>query len=367
MAGLQAAPPEVREAADGMGFRAAGRLWSVELPLALPLMIAGLRVATVSTIGLVTITATLGDALGGLGFFIYEGMNRYFTTEILVGAVPTILLSLLADRAFVWLQAWVTPWARRGIADRGGGVTFVEETIAWLTDPAHWSGPDGIPGRLVEHVEMSLVVMLIATAIALPIGLFIGHTRRGTTVAVGLANIGRAIPTFAMMGILLPFTQALDPANGFGLYPTLLAMIILAIPPILVNTYAGVSEVDRDLVEAARGMGFRGGQTLRDIEIPLAVPVIVGGIRSAAVQVIATTTLGAILGIGGLGRFIVDGIAQNDDGMLFGGVVLVASLAMLSELLLSRLQRLSYASARARPTPPAFIQRAAAPRPPATI
>ncbi|MBI3749834.1 MAG: ABC transporter permease [Chloroflexi bacterium] len=111
VAGLQAAPPDVREAADGMGFRAAGRLWRVELPLAVPLIIAGLRVATVSTIGLVTITATLGDALGGLGFFIYEGMNRFFLTEILVGAVPTILLSLVADRAFVWLQGRATPWA----------------------------------------------------------------------------------------------------------------------------------------------------------------------------------------------------------------------------------------------------------------
>jgi osmoprotectant transport system permease protein len=111
VAGLQATPPDVREAADGMGFRSSQRLLSVELPLAVPLMIAGLRIATVSTIGLVTITATLGDALGGLGFFIYEGMRRYFATEILVGAIPTILLSLLADRAFVWLQARVTPWA----------------------------------------------------------------------------------------------------------------------------------------------------------------------------------------------------------------------------------------------------------------
>jgi osmoprotectant transport system permease protein len=230
-------------------------------------------------------------------------------------------------------------------------MTFVSEILAWLTNPANWSGPNGIQARLAEHVEMSLVVMLIAIAIALPVGLFIGHTRRGTTVAVGLANIGRAVPTFALMGILLPFTQAFDPANGFGLYPTLLAMIILAIPPIMVNAYAGVSEVDRDLVEAARGMGFRGGQVLRDVEIPLALPVILGGIRSAAVQVIATTTLGAILGIGGLGRFIIDGIAQNDDGMLFGGVVLVAGLAMLSEALLSLVQRVARAPAGGRSSP----------------
>jgi osmoprotectant transport system permease protein len=111
VAGLQASPPEVREAADGMGFRATERLLRVELPLAVPLMIAGLRIATVSTIGLVTITATLGDALGGLGFFIYEGMRRGFLTEILLGAIPTILLALAADRLFVWLQATVTPWA----------------------------------------------------------------------------------------------------------------------------------------------------------------------------------------------------------------------------------------------------------------
>jgi len=119
VAGLQAAPPEVREAADGMGFTTAGRLWSVELPLAVPLMIAGLRVAAVSTIGLVTITATLGDALGGLGFFIYEGMNRGFATEIYLGAIPTIMLALAADRAFVWLQGRVTPWAQRSRLSAG--------------------------------------------------------------------------------------------------------------------------------------------------------------------------------------------------------------------------------------------------------
>jgi len=241
-------------------------------------------------------------------------------------------------------------------------MNFVSETATWLTNPTSWTGSNGIPARLVEHVEMSLVVMLIAIAIALPIGLFIGHTRRGATVAVGLANIGRAVPTFAMMGILLPFTQAFDPANGFGLYPTLLAMIILAIPPILVNAYAGVSEVDRDLVEAARGMGFRGGQILRDVEIPLALPVILGGVRSAAVQVIATTTLGAILGIGGLGRFIVDGIAQRDNGMLFGGVVLVAGLAMSSELLLSQVQRAARSPASQRPGPRPFRRPAEASR-----
>jgi osmoprotectant transport system permease protein len=246
-------------------------------------------------------------------------------------------------------------------------MNFVSETLTFLTNSASWSGPNGIPARLVEHVELSLAVLAVAIAIAMPVGLYIGHTRRATSLAVGLANVGRAIPTFAMMGILLPFTQSFDPALGFTLYPTLLAMIILAIPPILVNTYAGVSEVDRDLVEAARGMGFRGSQILRGIEIPLALPVILGGVRSAAVQVIATTTLGAILAGGGLGRYIIDGIAQNDDGMLYGGVVLVAGLAMLSELLLSRVQRVSQPSDRGRSTPRPFLQPAEAPRPPAAL
>lgn len=246
-------------------------------------------------------------------------------------------------------------------------MNFVSDTVTWLTDPVNWNGPNGIPARLAEHIEMSVVVMLIAIAIALPVGLFIGHTRRGVSLAVGLANVGRAVPTFAMMGIIAPFTQAFDPGNGFGLYPTLLAMIILGIPPILVNTYAGVSEVDRDLVEAARGMGFRGRQVLRDIEIPLALPVIIGGVRSAAVQVIATTTLGAIFGIGGLGRFVVDGIAQNDNGMLFGGVVLVAGLAMLSELALGRIQRVSHPTGGGRSRRRPFLRPAEAPRPPAAL
>jgi osmoprotectant transport system permease protein len=242
-------------------------------------------------------------------------------------------------------------------------VNFITETVAWLTNADNWAGPNGIPVRLLEHVQLSLVVMVIAIAIALPAGLYIGHSGRGATVAVGLANIGRAVPTFAMMGILLPFTQAIDPANGFGLYPTVLAMIILAIPPILVNAYTGVAEVDRDLVEAARGMGFRGSQILRGVEIPVALPVILGGIRSASVQVIATTTLGAILGIGGLGRFIVDGIAQNDDGQLYGGVVLVAGLAMLSEIVLSQFQRIASAPAAGPRSVRPFRQLAEAPRP----
>ncbi len=210
---------------------------------------------------------------------------------------------------------------------------------AWFADPAHWSGPSGIPTRLLEHVEISVAALLIATAIALPVGLWIGHTRRGVRLAINLATFGRAIPSLAAIAIVVPITVMIDPQLGFKVYPTLVAMVILAIPPILVNSYAGVAGVDGDLVEASRAMGLKERQILRDVELPIALPVIVGGLRSATVQVIATATLGALYGLGALGSYIVEGVAQSDDAKLFGGVILVALLALLAEGGLALTQR----------------------------
>jgi len=224
----------------------------------------------------------------------------------------------------------------------------VTATAAWLTNPANWSGPNGIPTRVEEHTAICLVAMAIALAISLPAGLYTGHTGRWAGLAAGLAVIGRALPSLALIGLVLPITQALDPDRGFSLYPTLIAMVVLAIPPILVNADAGLRSVDADVLEAARGMGHAEAGLLRHVEVPLALPVILGGIRSATVQVIATTTLGAIFALGGLGRYIVDGIAQNDDGMLFGGVVLVGGMAMTAEGVLSLLQRVAERRAVAR-------------------
>lgn len=216
---------------------------------------------------------------------------------------------------------------------------LVAAVASWFSDPTHWAGPNGVPARLAQHVGISLVSIAIAAAIALPLGLYIGHTRRGQALAVNLANVGRAIPSLAAIAIAVPFTQMIDPSLGFNLYPTVIAMVVLAIPPILVNTYVGVAEVDRDLVESARGMGMTERQVLRGIEIPEAIPVIVGGFRSASVQVIATATLGAVYGLGALGGFIVEGVAQRDDGRLFAGVVLVALLALAAEGGLALVQR----------------------------
>jgi osmoprotectant transport system permease protein len=216
---------------------------------------------------------------------------------------------------------------------------LVTATIQWLADPLHWQGPNGIPARLLEHLELSGVSLGIAALFAIPLGLWIGHTGRLSWLTVSSANAWRALPSFAVIGLLVPFTTRIDPTLGFTLYPTVVAMIVLAGPPILVNSYEGIAGVDRDLVDAARGMGMRERQILVGLEVPIALPVIATGIRLAAVQVIATATLGAIFGFGGLGRFIVLGDANQDNGELFGGVVLVAALALITFGLFVLLER----------------------------
>ena len=205
---------------------------------------------------------------------------------------------------------------------------IVAATVQWLADPAHWQGPNGIPLRLAEHVALSGVSLVLAALVAMPLGLWIGHTGRLSWLVGSSANAWRALPSFAVIGLLVPFTTVIDPNLGFTLYPTLVAMIVLAGPPILVNSYQGVAGVDRDLVEAARGMGMSDRQILLGLEMPVALPILATGIRSAAVQVIATATLGATFGFGGLGRYIVLGAAVQNNGELFGGVVLVTALAL---------------------------------------
>jgi osmoprotectant transport system permease protein len=218
-------------------------------------------------------------------------------------------------------------------------MNLIETTVGWLADPSHWTGPGSILLRLGEHIALSGISLGIAIAIALPAGIWIGHTGRFAALAVNVANIWRALPSLALIGLILPFTAAIDPQLGFKVYPTLIAMVVLAIPPILVNAREGIAGVDGDLVEAARAMGMREGQVVRRLELPLALPALIAGIRSAAVQVVATATLGAIFGAGGLGRFLVEGIDQRDDGMTFGGVVLVAALALGVEGAFVLLQR----------------------------
>jgi osmoprotectant transport system permease protein len=212
-------------------------------------------------------------------------------------------------------------------------VNVVNEVLAWLTDPAQWSGPDGIPVRTLQHLWYSLLATAIAAAIALPVGVYIGHTGRGALFAVNLTNLGRAIPSLGI--IILMFT-----IFGFGIVPVLVTLFALAIPPIVTNSYIGVRSVDPDVRQAAEGMGMRGRQVLWQVELPMAMPLIMAGVRTSAVQVVATATLAAFVGLGGLGRYLIDGLAQRDLAEVVAGAILVAVLSLLTELVLGRVQTL---------------------------
>ncbi|HEX2374566.1 MAG TPA: ABC transporter permease [Actinomycetota bacterium] len=209
----------------------------------------------------------------------------------------------------------------------------VNEVIAWLTDPAQWSGPDGIPVRTLQHLWYSVLATVIAAAVALPVGVYIGHTGRGALLAVNLTNLGRAIPSLGI--IILMFT-----VFGFGIAPILVTLFALAIPPIVTNSYIGVRSVDPEVREAAEGMGMRGRQVLWQVELPMATPLIMAGVRTSAVQVVATATLAAFVGLGGLGRYLIDGLSQRDIAEVVGGAILVAVLSLLTELALGRVQTL---------------------------
>jgi osmoprotectant transport system permease protein len=220
----------------------------------------------------------------------------------------------------------------------------MEELVAFLTDPAQWSGPTGIPTRIVEHLVLCGLAVLAAALIGLPVGLSTGHSGRFAGIAINAANVGRAVPSYAVMVMILPVSLSLASTPelarlGLTFIPVFGAMLLLAIPPILVASYAGVREVDRDLVEAARGMGMSERAVLTGVELPLALPVIVSGFRIATLQVIATATIGAILSGGGLGRFIIDGMARNQPATIYTGALLVAGLAIGIDLGLAGLQR----------------------------
>ena len=204
------------------------------------------------------------------------------------------------------------------------------DALRFLSDPASWQGSSGIGVRLLEHAQISAVATVAAAVLAIPAGMYIGHRRRFEFLVVSVANLGRALPSFGILAFVFPFTLRYLP--GIGYWPTLIALFLLAIPPILTNVYVGIKGVDPDTVEAARGMGLAERQVLLNLETPLAAPLIVAGMRTAAVQVVATATLGAVVAWGGLGRFIIDGSAQRDFGVAFAGAILVAAMAIATEL-----------------------------------
>ncbi len=221
-------------------------------------------------------------------------------------------------------------------------MSVASETVDWLTDHAHWVGDDGIPHRLVQHVGYSALTVVVASAIALPIGLWIGHTGRLRGAAVALTGALRALPT---LGVLTYFVLL----SGIGLKAPILALTLLALPPLLAGAYSGLESVDRATIDAARAIGMTEWQVLRKVEVPLALPLIIGGMRSATLQVVATATIAAYVGLGGLGRYLIDGLALGDYPKMVAGSVLVIAVALILDGVFVLLQRLAIGSRAALP------------------
>ncbi|MEU9617835.1 ABC transporter permease [Streptomyces sp. NPDC048155] len=209
------------------------------------------------------------------------------------------------------------------------------EAWAWLTDGANWTGEAGAAHRLAEHLYVSGVALALACAVALPVALYLGHIGKGGALAVNISNAGRAVPVFAVLALFM-----VSPLRNAGYVPTITALVLFAVPPLLTNAYVGMTEVDRAVAEAAWGMGMSGGQLFVRVELPLAYPMIMTGLRSAAVQVVATATIAAMVGQGGLGRIITAGFNTYNTPQVVAGALLVAVLALLVEAVLVGLDRL---------------------------
>jgi osmoprotectant transport system permease protein len=211
-------------------------------------------------------------------------------------------------------------------------MTFLGSVVRWFLNPAHWHGDFGIPNRIEEHVLMSLAAIGAAALIALPVGLTLGHFGRGGAIAINISNVGRALPSFAILVLAVQLV-------GIGATPAFLALVALAIPPMVTNSFVGMRDVNSELRDAARGLGMSDLRVLVRVELPNALPVVMAGVRTAGVQVVATATLAALVGWGGLGRFIIDGFSQLDYVQVFAGALLVVLLSAAAELVLALLQR----------------------------
>jgi osmoprotectant transport system permease protein len=208
----------------------------------------------------------------------------------------------------------------------------------YLSSDAAWSGNRGLPALTWAHVKLAVLAVVVAAVIAIPPAVVLGHIRRGGLLAVSIVNIGRALPTFAIIVLILPFS--LRYGFGLGFWPTLVALVLLAVPPIFTNTYTGVRDVPPDAVEAARGMGMRAGELVRRVEVPVAWPLIMTGLRVSAVQVVATATLGALVGYRNLGTPIITGFAQRSQrGVLLAAAITVILLALLTDAVFALAER----------------------------
>lgn len=213
----------------------------------------------------------------------------------------------------------------------------LEQMFDYLSSDNAWTGRNSLPTLLWAHLKISVGAVLAATLLALPGAVWLGHRRRGAFLVVSVVNIGRAVPTFAVVVLLVPFS--LRWGFGLGFWPTLVALVLLAMPPIFTNAYTGVRDVPTDALDAARGMGMRPWQLVRQVEVPIALPLIMTGLRVSSVQVVATATLGALAGYANLGLPIVAGFQRGNKGALLAAAILVALLAMAVDGLFALSQR----------------------------
>ena len=361
LTGFRSVPAAVRDAADGMGLSPARRVLTVELPLAVPYIVTGIRVATVTTVGLVTVAAIIGE--GGLGRLILDGLRRTFWTPMTVGAALSITLALVLDLAIWGIGRALTPWARPApphprphprphrTAPGGGQMTATAAAVPaaqavrrdiglfdWLLDAGTWTGDHGILSAAGDTVRLCAAVVVTAALLAVPLGALLAHVRRGELATTWIVNVGRAVPTFALAGLLVPIS--LRWGLGFEPWPVFIALTLLALPPIFLTTFTAVSQVDPVVVDAARGMGFDERRVLLKVEVALALSVVVTGVRVAAVQVVATEPIRAFLGGGGLGGYLRDGLGQNNDTLVLGGAILVAGLAAATGAAFGVLERI---------------------------
>jgi osmoprotectant transport system permease protein len=206
----------------------------------------------------------------------------------------------------------------------------------WLTTGSHWHGLDGVPHRLLEHLGYTALTVLIAMVIAVPLGLWIGHTGRLRGLAVAVTGALRALPTLGLLTLVVLW-------QGIGLTPPIIALVVLAVPPLLAGAYAGVEAVDRRTVDAARGIGMTEWQVLTRVEMPLGLPLLIGGLRASVLQVVATATVAAYIGLGGLGRYVIDGVAVRDYPQTLSGSLIVVVLALALDGAFALVQRIAAA------------------------
>ena len=324
---VRSVPTAVVRAADGMGYRPLRRFVSVELPLALPGIVAGLRLATVSTVSLISVGALIGR--GALGRLFSDGRARGIAVELWAGLLAVVALALVLDALLVLAGRLATPW-RRTTGARS--MNTILEGFGWLTTADNWWGSNGIAEALREHLWYSLLALLGAAAIGLPVGLAIGHTGRGRYVAANLTGLWRAIPTVGVVGLLFLW-------RPLSLWPVLVALIILAVPPIVLNTAAGIDSIPPEVRDSATGMGLTGMQSLWQVEVPNGLPLIIAGVRSAANQVIATATIAGFVGLGTLGVFIFSGTGTRRYEVVAGASIAVIALVLIVEAGFALLQR----------------------------